>query len=42
LGRTFAEPKKTDHLFVAHFEPAVKKVKVVVTDRFGEQYTAEI
>lgn len=40
-GRTFAEPKKTDHIFVAHFEPSVKKVKVVVTDRFGEQFIAE-
>jgi hypothetical protein len=40
-GRTFAEPKKTDHIFLAHFEPTVKKVKVVVTDRFGEQFTAE-
>ncbi|MES2417697.1 MAG: calcineurin-like phosphoesterase family protein [Bacteroidota bacterium] len=40
MGRTFAEPKKTDHLFVAHFEPTVKKVKVVVTDRFDRQFTA--
>jgi hypothetical protein len=40
-GRTFAEPKKTDHIFVAHFEPSVKKVKVVVTDRFGEKFIAE-
>lgn len=41
-GRTFPEPKQTDHLFLAHFEPSVKKVKVVVTDRFGEQFTAEV
>lgn len=41
-GRTFPEPRLTDHIFVAHFEPAVKKVKVVAIDRFGEQFTAEI
>ncbi|MDQ0965768.1 hypothetical protein QFZ20_001171 [Flavobacterium sp. W4I14] len=41
MGRTFAEPKMTEHLFLAHFEPSVKKVKVVVTDRFGEQFIAE-
>lgn len=41
MGRTFAEPKMTEHLFIAHFEPTVKKVKVVITDRFGEQFTAE-
>ncbi|WP_199140821.1 calcineurin-like phosphoesterase C-terminal domain-containing protein [Pedobacter sp. ASV12] len=41
-GRTFAEPSNTDHLFLAHFAPSVKKVKVVATDRFGEQYVAEV
>lgn len=40
-GRTFAAPKKMDHLFIAHFNPAVKKVKVVVTDRFGVKYINE-
>ncbi|MNY42276.1 hypothetical protein D3C86_1771480 [compost metagenome] len=39
VTRSFAEPKKTDHLFMAHFCPEVKNVKVIVTDRFGEQYT---
>lgn len=39
-GRHFPEPHETDHLFVAHFEPAVKQVSVVATDRFGHQYTA--
>ncbi|GGI26340.1 calcineurin-like phosphoesterase C-terminal domain-containing protein [Pedobacter mendelii] len=39
-GRTFPEPSKTDHLFVAHFEPSTKKVKVVATDRFGEKFEA--
>jgi len=38
LGRTFAEPSRTDHIFMAHCDPAVKNVKVVVTDRFGEKY----
>lgn len=40
-GRTFPEPSKTDHLFIAHFEPSVKKVKVIATDRFGEKYEAD-
>lgn len=40
-SRGFAEPKLTDHIFVAHFEPSVKKIKVVATDRFGEQFIAE-
>jgi len=40
-GRTFPEPSKTDHLFVAHFEPSIKKVKVVATDRFGEKFEAD-
>lgn len=39
--RAFAEPSKTDHLFMVHCEPSVKNVKVVVTDRFGEQFIAE-
>ncbi|MFD1258061.1 calcineurin-like phosphoesterase C-terminal domain-containing protein [Mucilaginibacter terrae] len=40
-GRTFPEPRDTDHLFVAHFAPEVKKVKVVATDRFGDKYESE-
>eukprot|EP01133_Synstelium_polycarpum_P012522 gene12522-14698_t len=40
-GRTFPEPRKTDHIFVAHFDPSVKKVKVTATDRFGEKFSAE-
>jgi hypothetical protein len=39
--RSFAEPKKTDHIFVAHFNPSVKKVNVIATDRFGNKYTAD-
>lgn len=42
LGRTFPEPRKTDHIFVAHFDPSVKKVRVEATDRFGQKYTAEL
>lgn len=37
-SRPFAEPSRTDHLFMVHCEPSVKTVKVVVTDRFGEKY----
>lgn len=40
-GRTFPEPSKTEHLFVAHFEPSVKNVQVIATDRFGEKFEAE-
>lgn len=42
MGRTFAEPRMTEHLFIAHFAPNIKRVKVVATDRFGEKFTAEI
>lgn len=38
VRRSFAEPSRTDHLFMAHFAPAVKQVKVVATDRFGTKY----
>lgn len=41
-GRTFVEPQSTDHLFVTHFDPSVKKVKVLATDRFGNKYTSEV
>ncbi|MFT3823012.1 MAG: calcineurin-like phosphoesterase family protein [Chitinophagaceae bacterium] len=37
-GRVFVEPSKTEHLFMAHYEPGIKKVKVVATDRFGNKY----
>lgn len=40
-GRHFPEPRETDHLFVTRFDPSVKKVKVVATDRFGNQYSEE-
>jgi hypothetical protein len=41
-GRTFPEPRLTDHLFSAQIAASVKKVKVVATDRFGEQFSKEI
>lgn len=41
-GRHFVEPHETDHLFVAHFEPAINKVKVVATDRYGNKYESEV
>lgn len=40
--RSFAEPHRTDHLFMAHFNPSVKKIKVTVIDRFGEQFITEV
>ena len=40
--RSFAEPHRTSHLFMAHFNPFIKKVKVVATDRFGQKFVAEI
>ncbi|WP_181308656.1 calcineurin-like phosphoesterase family protein [Rufibacter sp. XAAS-G3-1] len=36
--RAFAEPSRTEHLFMAHFGPEVKKIRVVATDRFGNKY----
>lgn len=42
VGRTFPEPSQNDHIFMAHFKPEVKKVKVSVTDRFGNKYEKEM
>lgn len=42
VGRTFAEPQKMDHLFIAHFATSVKKVAVLATDRFGNEYRTEM
>ncbi|MBE7179529.1 MAG: calcineurin-like phosphoesterase C-terminal domain-containing protein, partial [Mucilaginibacter polytrichastri] len=39
--RPFVEASETDHLFMAHFDPKVKKVQVIVTDRFGQKYNAD-
>lgn len=41
-GRKFVEPIQTDHIFVTHFQPSVSKVRVDVTDRFGNKYSSEI
>lgn len=41
-GRHFVEPHETGHLFVARFEPSVKKVRVEATDRFGNKYSSEL
>jgi len=40
-SRPFAEPTRTEHLFMTHCSSSVKTVKIVATDRFGEQFTAE-
>lgn len=37
-SRPFAEPSRTDHLFMVHCDPNVKNIKVKVTDRFGDTY----
>jgi hypothetical protein len=42
VTRSFAEPRKTDHLFVAHLSADTKKIKVVATDRFGEKFESEL
>lgn len=39
--RSFAEPSRTDHLFMTHCSSSVKMVKIVATDRFGEKFIAE-
>jgi len=39
VERPFAEPKRTEHLFLAHCSAAVHEVKVVATDPFGQQFT---
>lgn len=41
-GRTFPEPRKTEHLFIAHFKPGTKKIRVEATNRFGRLYSKEI
>jgi len=40
-GRTFVDPKKTQHLFTAPLPPHQVQVRVVVTDRFGNKFTQE-
>lgn len=40
--RGFAEPKKTDHLFRVKLPASAREVKVVATDRFGQQYETTV
>ncbi|NEU07238.1 metallophosphoesterase [Flavihumibacter sp. R14] len=42
VKRSFAEPSRTDHLFMAHFSPDVKTIKVVAVDRFGNKYEQQL
>ena len=42
VKRSFAEPSRTDHLFMAHFSPEVKTIKVVAVDRFGNRYEQQV
>jgi hypothetical protein len=38
--RGFAEPRKTEHMFVASIPSQSREVRVSCTDRFGKKYTA--
>jgi len=40
--RGFAEPKRTNHLFKAHFPITAKEIKIVATDRFGRKYSTAL
>jgi len=42
VGRTFPEPRLTDHIFTTHIAAAVRKIKFVATDRFGETFSKEL
>ena len=42
VKRSFAEPSRTDHLFMAHFSPEVKTIRVVAVDRFGNKYEQQL
>ena len=42
VTRKFAEPKKTDHLFSQELTAGYKKIKVLATDRFGNQFKAVV
>ncbi|HEX7692211.1 MAG TPA: calcineurin-like phosphoesterase family protein [Sediminibacterium sp.] len=42
VARSFAEPKKTDHLFSVVLPAGYRKIKVQATDRFGNVYTASL
>ena len=38
VKRSFVEPIRTAHLFMAHVSPEIKSVKVQATDRFGNKF----
>jgi hypothetical protein len=38
--RGFAEPRKTEHMFIATIPATAKSVKVIATDRFGKSYSS--
>jgi hypothetical protein len=40
--RSFAEPKKTDHLFKAFIPVNTKNIVVKTTDRFGKMYESSL
>jgi hypothetical protein len=40
-GRTYVEPRETEHFFEAFVPTTVKQLKVVATDRFGRQYESQ-
>jgi len=42
VGRTFPEPRLTDHIFTTHIGTAVRKIRFVATDRFGETFSREL
>jgi len=42
VGRTFPEPRLTDHIFTTYIATAVRKIKFVATDRFGETFSKEL
>lgn len=37
-SRSWVEPKRTEHLFMAHIDPGITSIKIKVTDRFGNVY----
>lgn len=38
--RGFAEPRKTEHMFMARIPASTQEIKVTATDRFGKKYTS--
>ncbi|NDK57001.1 calcineurin-like phosphoesterase C-terminal domain-containing protein [Pontibacter fetidus] len=40
-GRTYVEPRETEHFFEAFVPATIKQLKVVATDRFGRKYESQ-